>query len=342
MQKKKKSKQQFFSSPPHSQVVACSLPLTLQRCRRRRRRRRSSKSKSLPTHPPPFPRHSPTSRRSLLARRNEVTSPITMARVTHGVRENGKQEGREIALPAKCLTFRRRCSTKKHGSWGLRLFFFLTFSLFDSTPRPPTTSTKLTLQGPVQPLRSPKRAAAYARSFEGGAGPSGNYAGGLPSMQQPKRECSLARSLFLISFIQCGFPYRRPTPSPLRFALLPLREGRGAGAKSSARRNAGTGESGESRLKGAFEVFFYSFPFARYFRELNRHFFSSSSSTSTSTSLPLSLSLTLSHSLSFLLSHIKKTFPNSQEAVPPGRRRPPRDPQVPALDRAADQEAAVR
>ena len=135
----------------------------------------------------------------------------------------------------------------------------------------------------------------------------------------------LASAFSLLLQFNSHFPYRRPTPSPLRSALLSRREGRGAGAKSSARRNAGTGESGESRLKGAFEFFsFLSCFHSRALRLSTATFFFSTSTTL----IPL------------LNRHqIKK---NSQEALPPWRRRPPRDPQVPALDRAADQEAAFR
>lgn len=110
-----------------------------------------------------------------------------------------------------------KCSTSipNDGPWLLGTAT-LTFSEFDTST---TTTNSLTFQGPAQPLRSPKRAAAYARAYEGGAGTSGNY-GAAPSMQQQqKRECS---QFSVFSFLQhslsspAAFRVPRPSPSPPR------------------------------------------------------------------------------------------------------------------------------
>lgn len=175
------------------------------------------------------------------------------------------------------------------------------FSHLPSIRHPrPTTSTKLnSLRVPSSPSgvpRGPRRTRAPSREAQ------------APLETTPCLRCSssssqsvsaLSLALPFIS-IRFFFPYRRPTPSPLRFALFPLREGRGAGAKSSAERDAGTGESGESRLKGAFGVFSFlsSFSIRALLRAFNRHFFFFFS-TSTSTTSPLSLFFPL-------FSHIKK------------------------------------
>ena len=230
------------------------------------------------------------------------TSPTAMARVTHGVREEKREK--IASLPAKCLSDVARRASSVEKAWLLEPANSLSahLSQFDTTS-PPTTSTKLTLQGPVQPLRSPKRAAAYARSFEGGAGPSGNY--GVPSMQQqqqPKRECS-SQSIFN-SILSLSSPVA--FPAPFRSPPPPRGSRRGREELGGERRGNGRelGESFERRIRKSFHSF--SALHSRASTQPPLFFFPLSSSTSTSTSLSLSLSLFHSLSLSLTHTHIKK------------------------------------
>ena len=196
------------------------------------------------------------------------TSPTAMARVTHGVREEKREK--IASLPAKCLSDVARRASSVEKAWLLEPANSLSahLSQFDTTS-PPTTTTKLSPSrvpsSPSGAQRGPRRTRAPSREAQA---PRGTTAC-LRCSSSSSQSVSARLSQFSIRF----FPYRRPSPSPPRSALLPRREGRGVGAKSSAGRGAGTGESWESRLKGAFGSLFILFQLSIRAPQLNRHFF---------------------------------------------------------------------
>ena len=183
------------------------------------------------------------------------TSPTAMARVTHGVREEKREK--IASLPAKCLSDVARRASSVEKAWLLEPANSLSTTTKLSPSRVPSS--------PSGAQRGPRRTRAPSREAQA---PRGTTAC-LRCSSSSSQSVSARLSQFSIRF----FPYRRPSPSPPRSALLPRREGRGVGAKSSAGRGAGTGESWESRLKGAFGSLFILFQLSIRAPQLNRHFF---------------------------------------------------------------------
>ena len=275
---------------------------------------------------PPLPPPPPSRDKEKRARETAFTPTTAMARVTHGVRE---RRTRKESTNKVCLTF----------ALLLEAMALCGFSSHLRHPFPILTS-QLTNRVPSSPSgapRGPRRTRAPTR--EERPVPRGTTGSSSCSSSQ-----SVSALVEIFSSMQFPIlPLRRPAPPALRSAFFSLREGRGERAKSPARRAGGESEERGRRWRGAkrnAEVLFSFFlPFARRFSTAT--FFPSSSSSSLFLFLSLSLSLTRS-----LFPSSQTPFPppspsNSQETLPPRGRGPARDPQVPALDRAADQEAAV-
>ena len=289
------------------------------RRRRRRQRRLAPPSTDIDT-----PSHSLTSRETKKERERERADQLSKHNGPRHARGEGEREReREMKHRNRWRRNARRRRTMALGDRDSSLTFF------NWTPPPPTHSLFRVPPSPSGAPRGPRRTRAPTRE-----------APAPLETTEARRRCSSSRSVSVcspssLSIFSSSFTFlivarRLPRSAPLSFPA----ERVAAPARRARRGEMGEWTKVERVVRKAHSSFCFShFPFARSRSLFQPPLFFFSLSTSTSTSLSSSSLLFFSYS------HFNDS---SQEAIPPGGRRPPRDPQVPALDGAADQEAAVR